>query len=175
MQSTKKAPARREDGAAPPSEETASTGSPAAQQTIPQQVITEMLCYTQSYKYCQFVFLLRFVWSVQSNSFLSLFPFTPPFTFSFWYLYEFSFSSTTIMLFCCFFFFFFSPVLLFQPSLFPINCCFAFVCLVSHFSLLQTEMEEDPQNKENKVKQGNQVTHSFPKLLIIPSQELFCL
>ncbi|XP_077069025.1 GTP-binding protein 1 isoform X1 [Siphateles boraxobius] len=40
MQSTKKAPARREDGAAPPCEETACTGSPAAQQNIPQQ--TEM-------------------------------------------------------------------------------------------------------------------------------------
>jgi len=36
-------------------------------------------------------------------------------------------------------------------------------------------MEEDPQNKENKVKQVNQVTHSFPRLLIIPSQELCCL
>ncbi|XP_056111141.1 GTP-binding protein 1 isoform X1 [Rhinichthys klamathensis goyatoka] len=40
MQSTKKAPARREDGTAPPCEETACTGSPAAQQNIPQQ--TEM-------------------------------------------------------------------------------------------------------------------------------------
>uniref|UniRef100_A0A8C1Z9T7 GTP-binding protein 1 n=1 Tax=Cyprinus carpio TaxID=7962 RepID=A0A8C1Z9T7_CYPCA len=40
MQSTKKAPARREDGVAPSSEESASTGSPAAQQSVPQQVIT---------------------------------------------------------------------------------------------------------------------------------------
>uniref|UniRef100_A0A9J8D8C1 GTP-binding protein 1 n=1 Tax=Cyprinus carpio carpio TaxID=630221 RepID=A0A9J8D8C1_CYPCA len=40
MQSTKKAPARREDGVAPSSEESASTGSPAAQQSLPQQVIT---------------------------------------------------------------------------------------------------------------------------------------
>uniref|UniRef100_A0A8C1JE14 GTP-binding protein 1 n=1 Tax=Cyprinus carpio TaxID=7962 RepID=A0A8C1JE14_CYPCA len=40
MQSTKKAPARREDGVAPSSEESASTGSPAAQQSLPQQ--TEM-------------------------------------------------------------------------------------------------------------------------------------
>uniref|UniRef100_A0A8C1WDD1 GTP-binding protein 1 n=1 Tax=Cyprinus carpio TaxID=7962 RepID=A0A8C1WDD1_CYPCA len=40
MQSTKKAPARREDGVAPSSEESASTGSPAAQQSVPQQ--TEM-------------------------------------------------------------------------------------------------------------------------------------
>ncbi|CAM4364213.1 hypothetical protein PO909_001537 [Leuciscus waleckii] len=40
MQSTKKVPARREDGAAPPCEETVCTGSPAAQQNIPQQ--TEM-------------------------------------------------------------------------------------------------------------------------------------
>ncbi|KTF90420.1 hypothetical protein cypCar_00023692 [Cyprinus carpio] len=40
MQSTKKAPARREDGVAPSNEESASTGSPAAQQTVPQQ--TEM-------------------------------------------------------------------------------------------------------------------------------------
>uniref|UniRef100_A0A8C1NT37 GTP-binding protein 1 n=1 Tax=Cyprinus carpio TaxID=7962 RepID=A0A8C1NT37_CYPCA len=40
MQSTKKAPARREDGVAPSNEESASTGSPAAQQTIPQQVIS---------------------------------------------------------------------------------------------------------------------------------------
>uniref|UniRef100_A0A671S4T3 GTP-binding protein 1 n=1 Tax=Sinocyclocheilus anshuiensis TaxID=1608454 RepID=A0A671S4T3_9TELE len=37
MQSTKKAPARREDGVAPSNEESASTGSPAAQQNVPQQ------------------------------------------------------------------------------------------------------------------------------------------
>ncbi|KAL1278247.1 hypothetical protein QQF64_024920 [Cirrhinus molitorella] len=40
MQSTKKAPTRREDGVAPPNEESASTGSPATQQSVPQQ--TEM-------------------------------------------------------------------------------------------------------------------------------------
>lgn len=172
MQSTKKAPARREDGAAPPSEETASTGSPAAQQNIPQQVITEMLCYTQIYKYCQFLFLLQFVWSVQSNRFLSLFPFTPPFSFSFWYLYElFHFLQLHHALLLPFFTCSSISSLLISHKL----LCFAFVCLVSHFSLPQTEMEEDPQNKENKVKQGNQATHSFPKLLIIPSQELFCL
>uniref|UniRef100_A0A8C1Z9S8 GTP-binding protein 1 n=1 Tax=Cyprinus carpio TaxID=7962 RepID=A0A8C1Z9S8_CYPCA len=39
MQSTKKAPARREDGVAPSSEESASTGSPAAQQSVPQQTL----------------------------------------------------------------------------------------------------------------------------------------
>ncbi|XP_073695991.1 GTP-binding protein 1 isoform X3 [Garra rufa] len=40
MQSTKKAPARREDGVAPTNEENASTGLPATQQSVPQQ--TEM-------------------------------------------------------------------------------------------------------------------------------------
>ncbi|XP_073695982.1 GTP-binding protein 1 isoform X2 [Garra rufa] len=37
MQSTKKAPARREDGVAPTNEENASTGLPATQQSVPQQ------------------------------------------------------------------------------------------------------------------------------------------
>ncbi|XP_016350370.1 GTP-binding protein 1 isoform X3 [Sinocyclocheilus anshuiensis] len=41
MQSTKKAPARREDGVAPSNEESASTGSPAAQQNVPQQAEME--------------------------------------------------------------------------------------------------------------------------------------
>lgn len=69
MQSTKKAPARREDGVAPSNEESASTGSPAAQQNPLQQVITTdegkntkyKMCYAQIYEYWQFVFLLCFV------------------------------------------------------------------------------------------------------------------
>ncbi len=59
-----------------------------------------------------------------------------------------------------------SIVLSFHPSLFPINCSvFAFVL---HFLLLQTEMEEDPQNKENKVKQGTASDSLIPKTASCP-------
>lgn len=63
-----------------------------------------------------------------------------------------------------------SIVLSFHPSLFPINCSvFAFVYLfVSHFLLLQTEMEEDPQNKENKVKQGTASDSLIPRTANYP-------
>ncbi len=109
MQSTKKAPPRREDGVAPSNEESASTGSPAALQNLLQQVITTdegkntkyKLCSAQIYGYWQFVFLLCFVWSVWSNSLLSLFPFTPRFHFPFDSHMKYLLCFTYIMLFYC--------------------------------------------------------------------------
>lgn len=76
------------------------------------------------------------------------------------------FCFTCISLFYCFS----SPVLSFHPSLFPLNySVFALVYLfVSHFLLLQTEMEEEPQNKENKVKQGTASDSLIPKTASYP-------
>lgn len=162
MQSTKKVPARREDGAAPPCEETVCTGSPAAQQNIPQQVITERVVMLYESRFMSIVSFSSCSGLSDLSSFLIAFYHFFPSSF---------FISLSLPTSCCCFS---SPVLPFHPSLFPINCCFLYL-VVSHLLLLQTEMEEDPQNKENKVKQGNQVTHSFPRRLIIPSQELRCL
>lgn len=107
MQSTKKAPARREDGVAPSNEESASTGSPAAQQNPLQQVITTDEGKNTKYNLCSDLWVLAIclpaVLSDLSGliAFNHFFPFTPRFHFPFDSHMKYLLCFTYIMLFYC--------------------------------------------------------------------------